>query len=325
MKLKQDHIFVILIIVSILIATFGYLPGIFDGKDSIFKTHFGNDDPNLDSDYTRYFLPFYESTSESVEDGEFPIWDSDRNIALFGGVVTAFPYPIYLLDGIMPTSEVFMISIILHLLLAGISVYFVARKHFKVSELGSYSAAIIYALCGQSLYFSSTGHADMFHGVALLPLTLYFILNLFKAEDNKKLLLNSIVIGTLLGIIFLIGAITFIFNIIMLMGAILIYLLIEKFYNKEEKSSIENTQEKPWKKPLSFIIKLVPYLFLIIILMFLLSAGKIIAFSEFSTVSDGHDVMGFSDHALLDGSFHPTKVVPFMVLPNIFSITPKAH
>ena len=185
MKFRSDIFVIILIILSVLIVTAAYIPAIASEEEHIFKTYFGDEEGHLDTDYTRYFLPFYESTAEISEAGELPVWDPDRNINLFGNDMVSFPYFPYILGTVMFIPEIFMISIIFYLIIGGIAVFFIARRHFNISKTGGYLAAIIYMFCGQSVYMSSTGHTDMFHGIALLPFILYFTLNFFKAEDKK--------------------------------------------------------------------------------------------------------------------------------------------
>lgn len=92
--LKSDYIYIILIILAVLIVTSGYLPAFFSAEDYTAATHSKNEDTAVDDDYTRYFLTFYDGMYNVMRAGEFPIWNPNHNIAIFGHDLVGLPLPI---------------------------------------------------------------------------------------------------------------------------------------------------------------------------------------------------------------------------------------
>lgn len=149
----------------------------------------------------------------------------------------------------------------------------------------------------------------MFQGVAFLPLAMLFIFRFFDSEKARQRTVNALIIGFLLAAMFIIGSTTFVFNLLLVIGAVFVYKAVKWALQKNYRT----------------IFNYALYIVLIIFAMAFLSLGKAVALVDYTIVSDGHDILGFSGMDLFGGSFYPTAVIPFMVTPDIYSINYSAY
>jgi len=124
-----------------------------------------------DSENARVFNNFLRETFLST--GSFPLW----NPYLFGGMPMidsfTFPayYPIYMVYLLAPGLMTLFHHITLHLLLAGIFTYLLARN-LRLSRWSALAAASAYMLTGYTVSLTFAGHGGKIWTCAYIPLVL---------------------------------------------------------------------------------------------------------------------------------------------------------
>jgi hypothetical protein len=103
----------------------------------------------------------------AVTEGAWPVWDPS---ASFGEPIWAYPtqvaYPTTWLNLVMAPWQVYTTTVVLHLLLSGLGLYALARRH-EVSQAGALTGACAWVACGP--LFSTVNMINNIIGAAWLP------------------------------------------------------------------------------------------------------------------------------------------------------------
>lgn len=143
-------------------------------------------------DLRHIYLPYREFLRNSIFSGELPFWSP----YLFSGTpfiahpYTEFFYPTTLLSIFLPSNLYFSFTFALHVFLAGIFMYLLAKKF--TDRLSATTSGIIYAFSG---YFASriyAGHLDYIISSALLPIIFLKSYEYIQENNRKSLLIGSI-------------------------------------------------------------------------------------------------------------------------------------
>ena len=117
------------------------------------------------------FWPWHQLTQVSLLDGQWPLWNPllGNGTPLLANQQSAVFYPPNLLYLIIPVEHGLTLSIVLHLLLAGLLMYAYAR-HVSLSPFAATVAALSYMFSGYLV--GRTQFVDMVNAAAWLPLLL---------------------------------------------------------------------------------------------------------------------------------------------------------
>ena len=147
-----------------------------------------------DSENARVFNNFLRETF--LETGSFPLW----NPYLFGGMPMidsfTFPayYPPYLAYTLAPRLMTLFHHIALHLLLAGIFTWLLARS-LGLSRWSALAAAAAYMLTGYTVSLTFAGHGGKIWTCAYIPLVLYGIDRILKRPSAGSTALAAAAFG----------------------------------------------------------------------------------------------------------------------------------
>jgi len=146
-----------------------------------------------------YFREFFKENFGLF--GSFPQWSQ----YIFGGMpyVDAFHsdifYPLTMpLKLLMPTPQAFGWNMLLHVFLAGVTMYYCARA-FGLSKLASSFAGIFYMFAPYLVSMVQPGHDGKMYVTALFPLTMLF---LERGMNNGKFL-DFTLLGAAIGLLIL--------------------------------------------------------------------------------------------------------------------------
>lgn len=107
-----------------------------------------------------------------------------------GNPLSTLFYPANLLFLVLPVSFASMLYYTIHLIIASIATFFLA-KSFKFSEVAAFSVAIFYTFSNKLLLHVSAGHITMVASFALFPVFFLGIRYLLLKPSFKTLLVSS--------------------------------------------------------------------------------------------------------------------------------------
>ncbi len=149
-------------------------------------------------DVFTYFYPYRDYAAEAVRRAHLPLW----NPYLFLGVPflansqAAVLYPFHWPLVWLPVPKQIAVSIALHVFLGGVFAYLYARRSLRVSRLGAFLGASIFA-CG-GFVGAQVEHVNQLNTVIWLPL----LLLLWDARSNRR---NLPLAGAVVGLMLLAG------------------------------------------------------------------------------------------------------------------------
>ncbi|MCB0210124.1 MAG: hypothetical protein KDJ52_12380 [Anaerolineae bacterium] len=117
------------------------------------------------------FWPWHQPVKDSLLQGQWPLWNPllGNGAPLLANLQSAVFYPPNLIFLFMPTAHALTLSIILHIALAGIAMYFYGRR-LRLSGFAAAVAALTYMFSGYIM--GRTQFVVMIHAAAWIPLLL---------------------------------------------------------------------------------------------------------------------------------------------------------
>lgn len=146
-------------------------------------------------DIFTYFYPNEAYGAEALRQGRLPLW----NPYLFTGVPflansqTAIFYPPNLLFLITTVPRAYVYSVLLHVILAGCSMYAFSRHTLSVDRISAMAAAGVFMFGGFT--GGLFGHLNQLQVVAWAPLVLLFFERSYRQQRSRWALASAIVIG----------------------------------------------------------------------------------------------------------------------------------
>ena len=177
------------------------------------------------NDLEEFFWPiFHYVKSNILATGTVPLWN---NLFLAGTPLLPDPQsPIFyipnILSLIMPLDNFFIVSFVLHSIVAGIAMYFCSTNGFKFSKTTSLFLALLYVVTPKVAGYLEAGHIGLVYSYSWIPLILLSTIQITRAPKLKDTILMGasiallyythlptlIVVSATLGLMFL-GAIVF--------------------------------------------------------------------------------------------------------------------
>lgn len=188
---------------------------------------------NRNNDLRLSFWPWMEYTKHSILTyHQIPLWN---NMYLSGTPFLANPQaPIFYLPNIifliMPIGIGFLLSTFLHLVLAGIGMYYLSRWVFKLSFATSLISGFVYLATPKIAGFMEAGHFGLVIAYAFLP---WLALSGIKLVDSPKAWPKWLFVISLLGL-FLSHTVTFFWAVV----SILVIQLLKLTSVKDKKQAV---------------------------------------------------------------------------------------
>ncbi|MBF0430818.1 MAG: YfhO family protein [Fibrobacteria bacterium] len=124
---------------------------------------------------------------DALKKFEIPLWNplSLSGRPTFDSMFGDASYPSFILLGlIFPAEVVIGHNFVLHVIIAGFTAFFLARRFFLLDKLPALVIAVCYMLNTNFISHIYAGHTGKFHIMAWLPLALYFLLKCLQ-KDTK--------------------------------------------------------------------------------------------------------------------------------------------
>jgi len=137
------------------------------------------------SDLPRLFYPIRHFALEQFQAGHYlPLWDPHTygGAPFFGNFSSALLYPLNLLFLFLPMSLAFNAFFLLHVLLAGLSMYLWASSR-RLHPLSAWLAGMLYMFCGAFFLHLYAGHLTHLATITWIPL---IFLALDKIMETRK-------------------------------------------------------------------------------------------------------------------------------------------
>ncbi len=164
---------------------------------TFFRKLIGNNQTFFGADMF-YFYPLRGYLSGEIKNGILPLW----NPYVFSGSPAASHssffglfYPLNILFLILPLNAAFNWMVIIHVFLAGLFMYSLART-LGINLFGSLISGIIYIFSGSFIAAISTGMIDVFTSIVWVPLIFLF----FEKAIRKNSLIYAIFAGIAMGL-----------------------------------------------------------------------------------------------------------------------------
>ncbi|MEW6016096.1 MAG: hypothetical protein AB1690_12345 [Candidatus Zixiibacteriota bacterium] len=155
---------------------------------------YGSDTINAGIFFRHFYVEYFNAH------GQVPVW----NPFIFGGMpyIDAFHgdifYPLSILKFFGNFYRMLGFNLVLHILLAGIIMFFTARQ-FRLGRLAATLSALAYMFSGLLISLVAPGHDGKIFVTTLFPLTILFLDRGFE----KKPVLNFTLLGLVIGVIIL--------------------------------------------------------------------------------------------------------------------------
>lgn len=137
--------------------------------------------------------PHWKFYFDALHRGEIPLWNnlSLAGMPTFDALVGDPSYPLFNIVGYFVSIEkLHTWNFILHVLIAGITAYFLVRSYFRIDRFLSLALAAAYMLNTNFISLIYSGHTGKFFIIAWLPLALYFLLRSLRPDATWKHLLG---------------------------------------------------------------------------------------------------------------------------------------
>ncbi|MEO6060760.1 MAG: hypothetical protein ABIQ99_02345 [Thermoflexales bacterium] len=121
-------------------------------------------------DLLLYFYPLRDFASQAVREGRLPLWNpyTFMGAPFLANSQVGFFYPINLLLAWLPADRAVSWQIGLHLAIAALGAYGLARRGFGLRRLGAFAAALVFGLGGY--LGAQVEHINQLQALAWLPL-----------------------------------------------------------------------------------------------------------------------------------------------------------
>lgn len=165
-----------------------------------------------DNDLGRTYIPIFSFIKNTqVKANEIPLWRGEQMMgeSLIANPISSLLYPVNVLFLIIPVNFASLIYYIIHIFLAGMFTYMLA-KEFKFSEESSLGSAIFFAFNPKLLLHIASGHITMVAAIAYFPLIILSV----KKVTNKFDINWSVICAVALTFMYLTHATIFYYTII---------------------------------------------------------------------------------------------------------------
>ncbi|MCW1970433.1 MAG: hypothetical protein KIH69_020175, partial [Anaerolineae bacterium] len=128
-------------------------------------------------DLLLYFYPLRDFASAALRAGQLPLWNpyTFMGSPFLANSQVGFFYPFNLLTAWLPAERAIALQIPLHLIIAGLGMYLLARRGMALSRLAAFASALAFGLGGY--LGAQIEHINQVQVLAWLPLQVFWILD----------------------------------------------------------------------------------------------------------------------------------------------------
>ncbi len=196
---------------------------------------------SADSDIIEQYYPWRYVANSSIENGSLPFWNPYNfgGEPLIANMQLGFFYPLnLLLFWILPTQSAFGSSFILHLFIAGASIFLICRR-LGLERSSSYLSSVVFIFSGYFIGHVYSGHYGQVCSASWIPM----IFLLMDITMKKRSVFWGLLLGLVVGNQFLAGHVQIsIFSLILMLACYL-------FHIGSIRKKLKGYRE--WIKPIS--------------------------------------------------------------------------
>ena len=191
-------------------------------------------------DLLLYFYPLRDFASQAIREGRLPLWNpyTFMGSPFLANSQAGFFYPLNVVMAWLPVERAVSWSIALHLLIAALGAYALARKAFALSRLASFTTAIAFGLGGY--LGAQVEHLNQLQVLAWLPWLLLFTMRIASCTrcPLRELLRNALAFTAIIALMITAGHTQSLYISLVAAGIVFIAQL---FLNPQM-----NTDERRW-------------------------------------------------------------------------------
>ena len=133
-------------------------------------------------DLLLYFYPLRDYAAQAVREGRLPLWNpyTFMGAPFLANSQAGFFYPLNVLMAWLPTEQAVSLSIVLHLAIAALGMYALARAGLQLGTLAATAAAIAFGLGGY--LGAQVEHLNQLQVLAWLPLQVLIVYRIGHAD-----------------------------------------------------------------------------------------------------------------------------------------------
>jgi hypothetical protein len=123
-------------------------------------------------DLLLYFYPLRDFASQAIREGRLPLWNpyTFMGSPFLANSQAGFFYPFNVITAWLPVEQAVSLNIALHLVIAGLGAYALARAGFRLGRLAAFATGVVFGLGG---YLGAQAeHLNQLQALAWLPLML---------------------------------------------------------------------------------------------------------------------------------------------------------
>jgi hypothetical protein len=140
-------------------------------------------------DLLLYFYPLRDFAAAALRDGHLPLWNpyTFMGSPFLANSQVGFFYPFNLLSAWLPAERAIALQIPLHLIIAGLGMYVLARRGMALSRLAAFASALAFGLGGY--LGAQIEHINQVQVLAWLPLEVFWVAQ-SKIQNLKSKIQN---------------------------------------------------------------------------------------------------------------------------------------
>jgi hypothetical protein len=194
-------------------------------------------------DLLLYFYPLRDFAAQALREGRLPLWNpyTFMGSPFLANSQAGFFYPLNIVMAWLPVERAVSWSIALHLLIAALGAYALARKGFALSRLASFAAAIAFGLGGY--LGAQVEHLNQLQVLAWLPLLLLMAMRIATGlrDTTRALLLHALALAGVIALMITAGHTQSLYISLVAAGVVfLAQLLLQPQMNADERRWSKN-------------------------------------------------------------------------------------
>ncbi|GIV84261.1 MAG: hypothetical protein KatS3mg052_1268 [Candidatus Roseilinea sp.] len=128
-------------------------------------------------DLLLYFYPLRDYASQAIREGRLPLWNpyTFMGAPFLANSQVGFFYPFNVLTAWLPVERAVSWNIVLHLAIAALGAYALARRGFALSRLAAFAGAVTFGLGGY--LGAQVEHLNQLQALAWLPLSALIVVS----------------------------------------------------------------------------------------------------------------------------------------------------
>jgi FtsH-binding integral membrane protein len=208
-------------------------------------------------DLLLYFYPLRDFAAQALREGRLPLWNpyTFMGSPFLANSQAGFFYPLNMVMAWLPVERAVSWSIALHLLIAALGAYALARKGFTLSRLASFATAIAFGLGGY--LGAQVEHLNQLQVLAWLPLLLLMAMRIATGlrDTTRALLLNALALAGIVALMITAGHTQSLYIALVAAGVVfLTQLFLQPQMNADERRWSKSNIRVYLRLPVFFVL-----------------------------------------------------------------------